>query len=282
MYCRLWNIILILVLTGCASFAPPRADKCLLYGLTCPEDARVERTTLQRLLDLRPPNQKAVVAVYNFDDLTGQRKPSNKMALFSTAVTQGAENYLIQALRSAGNGEWFVVVERKGLNNLTKERQLIKSTRETYDGKGANKLKPILYAGIILEGGIVSYESDIRTGGNGARYLGIGNTNQYRIDDVTVSMRAVLVQTGEVILNVTVSKTILSAGVSRDVFRFTEVGDTELVEIETGYTQTEATGYAVRSAIETAVYELVMEGLQKELWDYNYIEIPNPIDGVRG
>jgi len=282
MYCRLWNIILILALTGCASFAPPRADKCLLHGLTCPEDARVERTTLQRLLDLRPPNQKAVVAVYNFDDLTGQRKPSNRMALFSTAVTQGAENYLIQALRSAGNGEWFVVVERKGLNNLTKERQLIKSTRETYDGKGANKLKPILYAGIILEGGIVSYESDIRTGGNGARYLGIGNTNQYRIDDVTVSMRAVLVQTGEVILNVTVSKTILSAGVSRDVFRFTEVGDTELVEIETGYTQTEATGYAVRSAIETAVYELVMEGLQKELWDYNYIEIPNPIDGVRG
>jgi len=254
----------------------------LIYGLTCTEDARVERTTLQRLLDLPKPNQKAVVAVYSFDDLTGQRKPSNKMALFSTAVTQGAENYLIQALRSAGNGEWFVVVERKGLNNLTKERQLIKSTRETYDGKGANKLKPILYAGIILEGGIVSYESDIKTGGNGARYLGIGNTNQYRIDDVTVSMRAVLVQTGEVILNVTVSKTILSAGVSRDVFRFTEVGDTELVEIETGYTQTEATGYAVRSAVEAAVYELVMEGLQKELWDYNYIEVPDSLDGVRG
>ena len=282
MYRRLWNLILILAITGCASFAPPRAEQCLIYGLTCTEDVRVERTTLQRLLDLPKPNQKAVVAVYSFDDLTGQRKPSNKMALFSTAVTQGAENYLIQALRSAGNGEWFVVVERKGLNNLTKERQLIKSTRETYDGKGANKLKPILYAGIILEGGIVSYESDIKTGGNGARYLGIGNTNQYRIDDVTVSMRAVLVQTGEVILNVTVSKTILSAGVSRDVFRFTEVGDTELVEIETGYTQTEATGYAVRSAVEAAVYELVMEGLQKELWDYNYIEVPDSLDGVRG
>ena len=281
MYRRLWNIILILALTGCASFAPVGHNDCIDL-LTCPEDARLERVTLQKLLDLRPPNQKAVVAVYSFDDLTGQRKPSNKMALFSTAVTQGAENYLIQALRSAGNGEWFVVVERKGLSNLTKERQLIKSTRETYDGEGANKLKPILYAGIILEGGIVSYESDIKTGGNGARYLGIGNTNQYRIDDVTVSMRAVLVQTGEVILNVTVSKTILSAGVSRDVFRFTEVGDTELVEIETGYTQTEATGYAVRSAVEAAVDELVMEGLQKELWDYNYIEVPDSLDGVRG
>ena len=270
MYVRLWFLVLIGVLTGCASFAPPRAENCLIVGLTCPEDARVERVTLQKLLDLPAPNQKAVVAVYEFKDLTGQRKPSNKMALFSTAVTQGADNYLIEALRNAGKGEWFVVVERSGLDHLTKERQLIKSTRQTYDGETGNTLKPILFAGIILEGGIVSYESDIRTGGNGARYLGIGNTNQYRVDDVTVSLRAVLVQTGEVMLNTTVSKTILSAGVSRDVFRFTEVGNTELVEVETGYTQTEATGYATRAAIETAVYTLVKEGLEKQLWDFDY------------
>ena len=270
MYVRLWCLVLIGVLTGCASFAPPRAENCLIVGLTCPEDARVERVTLQKLLDLPKPNQKAVVAVYEFKDLTGQRKPSNKMALFSTAVTQGADNYLIEALRNAGKGEWFVVVERSGLDHLTKERQLIKSTRQTYDGETGNTLKPILFAGIILEGGIVSYESDIRTGGNGARYLGIGNTNQYRVDDVTVSLRAVLVQTGEVMLNTTVSKTILSAGVSRDVFRFTEVGNTELVEVETGYTKTEATGYATRAAIETAVYILVKEGLEKQLWDFDY------------
>ena len=270
MYVRLWCLVLIGVLTGCASFAPPRAENCLIVGLTCPEDARVERVTLQKLLDLPAPNQKAVVAVYEFKDLTGQRKPSNKMALFSTAVTQGADNYLIEALRNAGKGEWFVVVERSGLDHLTKERQLIKSTRQTYDGETGNTLKPILFAGIILEGGIVSYESDIRTGGNGARYLGIGNTNQYRVDDVTVSLRAVLVQTGEVMLNTPVSKTILSAGVSRDVFRFTEVGNTELVEVETGYTQTEATGYATRAAIETAVYTLVKEGLEKQLWDFDY------------
>jgi curli production assembly/transport component CsgG len=277
MYRRLWCLALLLVIVGCASFAPPRAEECLIVGLTCPEDARVERVTLQRLLDLPKPNQKAVVAVYSFDDLTGQRKPSNKMALFSTAVTQGADNYLIDALKSAGKGKWFVVVERSGLNNLTKERQLIKSTRETYDGKGANKLKPILYAGIILEGGIISYETDIRTGGNGARYLGIGNTNQYRVDDVTVSLRAVLVQTGEVMLNTIVSKTILSAGVSRDIFRFTELG-TELVEIETGYTETEAVGYATRAAIETAVYTLIEEGLEQELWDFDYSQVSKEKD----
>ena len=269
MHRRLWSLILLGVMVGCASFAPPRSEDCRLVGITCPEEARVERVTLQKLLNLPAPKQKAVIAVYSFDDLTGQRKPSNKMALFSTAVTQGADNYLIQAIRSVGQGEWFTVVERNGLDHLMKERQLIKSTRQTYNGEKGNTLKPILFAGIILEGGIVSYESDIMTGGNGARYLGIGNTNQYRKDDVTVSVRAILVQTSEVMLNVIVSKTILSAGVSRDVFRFTEQG-TELVEIETGYTQTEATGYAVRSAIETAVYELVMEGLDKQLWDFDY------------
>jgi len=269
MHRRLWSLILLGVMVGCASFAPPRSEDCRLVGIICPEEARVERTTLQKLLDLPAPKQKAVIAVYEFKDLTGQRKPSNKMALFSTAVSQGAENYLIEALSNAGNGNWFVVVERSGLDHLTKERQLIKSTRQTYNGEKGNTLKPILFAGIILEGGIVSYESDIMTGGNGARYLGIGNTNQYRIDDITVSIRAVLVQTGEVMLNTTVSKTILSAGVNRDVFRFTELG-TELVEIETGYTKTEATGYATRAAIETAVYSLIQEGLEKQLWDFDY------------
>ena len=276
MYVRLWSLILLGVMVGCASFAPPRSEDCRLVGIICPEEARVERVTLQKLLDLPPPKQKAVIAVYEFKDLTGQRKPSNKMALFSTAVTQGAENYLIEALSSAGNGEWFVIVERSGLDHLTKERQLIKSTRQTYDGEKGNTLKPILFAGIILEGGIISFESDIKTGGNGARYLGVGNTNQYRIDDVTVSIRAVLVQTGEVMLNTTVSKTILSAGVSRDVFRFTELG-TELVEIETGYTQTEATGYATRSAIETAVYSLIQEGLEKQLWDFDYSQLSEEV-----
>ena len=276
MYLRLWSLILLGVMVGCASFAPPRSEDCRLIGIICPEEARIERTTLQKLLDLPPPKQKAVIAVYEFQDLTGQRKPSNKMALFSTAVTQGAENYLIEALSSAGNGRWFVIVERSGLDHLMKERQLIKSTRQTYDGEKGNTLKPILFAGIILEGGIISFESDIKTGGNGARYLGIGNTSQYRIDDVTVSIRAILVQTGEVMLNTTVSKTILSAGVSRDVFRFTELG-TELVEIETGYTKTEATGYATRAAIETAVYSLIQEGLEKQLWDFDYSQISEEV-----
>ena len=169
MHRRLWYLALVGLVAGCASFAPPRATDCFLIGVICPEEAKVERVTLQKLLDLPPPNQKAVVAVYEFKDMTGQRKPSNKMALFSTAVTQGAENYLIGALLNTGNGEWFGLAERSGLDHLTKERQLIKNTRKTYDGEGGNTLKPLLYAGVLFSGNIVNYDSDVISGGNGAR-----------------------------------------------------------------------------------------------------------------
>ena len=194
------------------------------------------------------------------------------MALFSTAVTQGADQYLIDALRSAGSGNWFVVVERAGLDALTRERQLIRQTRQTYDGEVGNTLKPLLFAGLLFEGGIIQYDTNIETGGNGARYLGIGSSNQWRKDEITVSLRVVLVQTGEVLLNTMVSKTILSAGTSRDLFRFVEMG-TELVELETGLSQNEAVGYATRAAIEEAVYQIIKKGLDQEIWDFNYSEL---------
>tara|TARA_R100000935_G_scaffold1413_1_gene4392 strand:- start:80 stop:664 length:585 start_codon:yes stop_codon:yes gene_type:complete len=189
------------------------------------------------------------------------------MALFSTAVTQGADLYLIEALMQAGNGNWFTVIERSGLANLTRERQLIVNTRESYDGEGANKLQPLLYSGLIMEGGIISYDTNFMTGGIGARYLGIGINNRYKRDRVTVSLRAVLVQTGQILLNVSTSKTIFSSGAGSDVFKFYESG-TELVEIESGLTENETTGYAVKIAIETAVYALIMQGIELNMWDF--------------
>ena len=275
MFRRLWNIKLLvillpLILQGCASFAPIGHTGCDPI-FECIDEPEVVRPTQDKLLALPLPNQKAVVAIYSFKDLTGQRKSSQKMALFSTAVTQGADNYLIDALRSAGNGNWFVVVERSGLDGLTRERQLIKQTRQTYDGENGNTLKPLLFAGLIIEGGIVQYDTNIGTGGNGARYLGIGSNNQWRRDEITVSLRAILVQTGEVMINTMVSKTVLSAGVSRDLFRFIEMG-TELIEVETGYSQNEAMGYATRAAIEEAVYSLIQQGLKQQLWDFKYDE----------
>ena len=222
-----------------------------------------------KLLELPPAEQMPVVAVYQFADKTGQRKPKDNIADFSTAVSQGGVELVIDALKTAGKGQWFRVVERNGLDNLVRERQIIRSARQDFakrEGKEKfQELDSLLFAGIIIEGGLIGYDTNIKTGGRGARYLGIGYTKQYRQDVVTVSMRAVSVLTGEVLLNVQTRKTILSYGKSGDVFRFIEMG-TELVEYEDGVGNNESVTYATRSAIEAAVLELIYQGHRRGFW----------------
>ena len=225
-------------------------------------------------------NEIMTIAVYSFTDKTGQRKPSQKFSQLSTAVSQGPEVWVIQALKEAGDGTWFKVVERGGLDNLVKERQLIRSTRESYEGQEANKnsLKPLLFAGLILEGGIVSYDSNIDSGGFGARYFGIGAHEEYRVDQVTVSMRGVAVQTGEVILAVNGTKTIASHKSGVDAFRFIDMG-TRAIEVESGVAENEPVNYAIRSAVEYCIIEIIKQGEQKSLWNFKE-EINEPNEGI--
>jgi len=217
-----------------------------------------------KLLELPPAERMPVVAVYNFQDKTGQRKSREGIADFSTAVTQGATEMLIDALKSAGQGKWFRVVERQGIDNLVRERQIIRSARQEFQTEEQG-VGPLLFAGMILEGGIIGFDTNIQTGGRGARYLGIGASRQYRQDQVTVSLRAVSVHSGEVLLNVQTRKTILSYGKGGDIFRFIEQG-TELVEYEDGSAVNESVTYATRTAIEAAVLELVNQGHERDFW----------------
>ena len=251
----------------CASISQEYLDKYGLPADDCPRGPKIARPTLRELINLPAPRQKAVVSVYSFNDLTGQRATADNMALFSTAVTQGADSFLIDALLAAGNGKWFLVAERGDLDSLTRERQLIISTRNNYDGEGANKLEPLLFSGLIFSGGIIGYDVNLSSGGIGARFLGIGLNTQYRVDEVTVALRVILVQTGQVLLNVITSKSIYSAATGLDTFIFTENG-TELVEIETGIARNESATYATRSAIEAAVYAIIIQGIEDDLWDY--------------
>ena len=231
----------------------------------------------EELANLPPAEHRPVIAVYanSFQDLTGQRKSNSSFAMFSTAVTQAPEALLIRALKHAANGKFFRVVERVGLDNLTKERQLIRSTRENFEED--TKLQPLLFAGLIIQGGVLSYDTNIETGGLGARYLGIGNSTQYREDVVTISLRIVSVSTGEVLMETTVSKNILSTSVSQDVFRFIEMG-TELVEIEGGIAENEAGSIALQKAIEAGVLNLIKIGINRGYWKYENFEINKPCD----
>ena len=257
----LLSLAVVSLLSGCAAIHST--------GLT-EAKPEVTKSMMVKEFDAVPPpaaGKTLSVAVYSFQDKTGQRRPQANVASLSMAVTQGAEAFLIQALQSVGRGKWFDVVERVGIDNLTKERLIIRQMREAYEGPKAQPLMPMQFAGMILEGGIIGYDSTTTSGGAGMRIFGIGKQTQWSTDTVTVSLRAVSVNTGKVLAVVTVQKTILSTADSVTALKFFDSG-TQSFEAEAGLTINEPGTYAVKATIEMAVVELIKEGERKGVWEY--------------
>jgi len=239
-------------------------------------DVRKQTVAYKDLTTIKAPaGDPVIIAVYDFLDMTGQKKPGGTFASMSTAVTQGSYQLLIKALQDAGEGKWFRVVERTSLPSLLQERKLIRSTRQQVNGEGAEPLPPLLFAGAYITGGIVGYDSDIMSGGIGARVLGIQANRQYRQDIVTIILRLVNVQTGEVVISTTIEKTIVSTSVGSDVFKYFDT-DTMLVEVEAGYARNEPVTFALRKAIEKGVVDLIYEGSKKDLWQFAIEEVAVP------
>jgi curli production assembly/transport component CsgG len=216
--------------------------------------------------NLPPPQQKLDVSVYNFPDLTGQNKSNDNFAEFSRALTQGGSAILTDVLLKAGGGQWFDVVERADLQPLLQERQIIQNTRTALQGSKAQSLPPLRFAGVILDGGIIGYDTNETTGGAGANYLGIGGNVQYRQDIVTVELRAVSVQTGRVLASVTTTKIVYSVNVSSTAVQFAAVDS--LLQVDAGWTTNSPPTLAVREGIQLAVYSLIFEGVKNHLWQF--------------
>ena len=262
MFRTLLIILLSFILVGCAGKAK--------------FDVRTQQVSYKDLSTIKAPKgDPIIIAVYDFLDMTGQKKPGGSFASMSTAVTQGSYQILIKSLQDAGNGKWFRVVERSSLASLLQERKLIRTTRQLSEGENAEPLPALLFAGAYITGGIVGYDSDIKSGGFGARVLGIQASKQYRQDIVTIILRLVNVQTGEVVMTTTVEKTIFSTSTNADVFKYFDA-DTMLVEIEAGYAKNEPVTFAVRKAIEKGVVDLIHLGAKKELWQFDIEEITIP------
>ena len=234
----------------------------------------VQTTKTGIVLDkLPPPVQPLDVAVYNFPDETGQNKENDNFAEFSRATTQGGADILADVLSKAGGGAWFNVVERNGLQSLLQERQIIQNTRNALYGKKAQSLPALRFAGVILDGGIIGFDTDETSGGAGANYLGVGGNITYRQDIVTVALRAVSVQTGRVLASVTTTKTIYSIGTDASGFKFAKVD--KLLQAEVGFTKNLPVTIAVREGIQLAVYALIFEGVRNNLWQFK-----DPIAGA--
>ena len=259
--------LLVLLLSNCVAF--DQFDDTYQQRYQANNVVKIEELRTKELFNAVQPKIKPVVAVYasSFTDQTGQRASNSEFALFSTALTQEPSALLIRALKHASNGQFFRVVERVGLDNLTKERQLIRSAREQFKEK-SNPLQPLLFAGVLLEGAVIAYDTNLTTGGIGARYLGIGKSVQYREDKVTVSLRMVSVATGEVLIEVLTHKTVFSYGQSEDVFIFLDMG-TELLEIEVGNSRNDSITVSLMMAIEGAVLKLINEGYERGFWTHD-------------
>ncbi len=262
-----WRVAALAVLSavaaGCSTAPAARS-----FIAKDPVMAKVTRTQ-ETLRALGAPAAKVPVAVYGFQDKTGQFQRTEAGQTLSRAVTQGGDAVLIKALQDAGDRSWFTVIERSSLNNLLKERQIITEMRQRYLGEkriSPQALPPLLFAGVLLEGGIVGFDSNTLTGGAAARYLGVGGQTEYRQNVVSVYLRAVSVKTGEVLASVTTEKTVASIGVAGNAFRFVTFDN--LLEADIGFTSNEPGLLALRQAVEKSVYALIMEGADIGLWAF--------------
>jgi curli production assembly/transport component CsgG len=247
------GIAMTLVRAGCAHVPP--------VATTTPAAATPRSAAARDLLRLPAAKGKIVVAVYNLRDQTGQYKAAPDSS-FSTVVTQGGAALLIRALADSG---WFSPVEREGLQNLLTERRIVRSIENPSDkGSPAVQLPPLTPASILIEGGIVGYEADVRTGGAGIAYLGVSASTQYRTDQVTVMLRAIDVRTGSVLVSASTTKTVLSYQLQSGVFKY--VTFRKLLEAEAGFTRNEPIQLCVNEAIEAAVIQLIGRGLQSRIW----------------
>jgi len=263
-YRSLLSFFVLLQLTACTSVPPSNLESNAVLTPT----SEITRD----LLRLPSPKAKMTVAVYSLRDQTGQYKPAPDSS-YSNSVTQGAASMLVKALKDSG---WYVPVEREGLQNLLTERKVVRAIESpTERGKPIIELPSLLPASLIVEGGVIAYESNVRTGGKGANYLGIGANSSYRVDQVTVSLRLVDTRTGQILGVVTVTKTIYSYQLTTSIYAF--ISFQHLLQGETGFTTNEPIQLGVRQALEAAVIQLTLQGVRDrflELKDEQEIYLP--------
>lgn len=242
-----------LLLSGCTTLPASELERVAQLTPLAP--------STKDLVSLPAPRGKITIAVYGMRDQTGQYKSAPDSS-FSTAVTQGASSMLMRALHESG---WFIVVERENLQNLLTERKIVRAL-ETPPVNGAAPIQtpPLLAASVLIEGGIIAYESNVRTGGAGARFLGVGISTRYRVDQVTVNLRSVDIRSGQILQSISTTKTIYSWEITPSVFKFVNVKD--LVEMEVGMTRNEPAQLCVNEAIEAGVTHLIAQGIKDGNW----------------
>ena len=213
-----------------------------------------------------PPKRPLTVGIYSCIDTSGQRRPDQVVQELSTAVPMDCTPYLTEAVRALRPGYVFLV-EREHVDELLRERQLatlaLNNAAEIDRSSVAHKLATLRVAEVLLVGQVVAYDRSVHQLAAGAAVNGIGASGVYVTDVITFSVRAVAVQTGEVIGQVTVTKSVTSLKIGS---HFAKIYGTDAVDIEAGGAGNEPVGIALNSAVRSAVIQLVQQGARDGWW----------------
>lgn len=221
------------------------------------------------------PPRALTVGVYSCIDTSGQRRPTRLPQELSTAVPMDCTPYLIDAVRSVPKGYVFLV-ERQHVDELLRERQLATlaintppdttapaAGIEALPPPPARRLITLRVAEILLIGQVVAYDRATRQIAGGVAVDGYGGSGEYVTDLVTFSLRAVAVQTGEVLGQSTVTKSVTSLSIGG---RISKIYSTSTVEIELGGAGNEPVGLALGAAVRSALVALINQGLRDGWW----------------
>ena len=84
-------------------------------------DVRVQKPVAKTFIEVAElDGDPVIIAVYDFMDMTGQKKPGGNFASMSTAVTQGSYQILIKALQDNWNilKHEDIVINNRDIHNI--------------------------------------------------------------------------------------------------------------------------------------------------------------------
>jgi curli production assembly/transport component CsgG len=125
------------------------------------------------------------------------------------------------------------------------------------------QLPPLLLPGVLLTGGAVSYDRKVYQKFGGLSVASATSRQEIVSDRVGIVLRAVSVQTGEVLETVYVSKEVRSRA---NGVNGLSIINLDVFAAEFGSAENEPVSLAVRMAIASAVIEMVKLGVGRGWW----------------
>lgn len=223
-------------------------------------------------IDLPPPPARPLtVGVYSCVDTSGQRRPTQLPQELSTAAPMDCTPYVIRAVRDLRPG-YVLLVERQHVDELLRERQLatlalnMNGAALELNGQAqqpSRRLSTLRVAEILLIGQVVAYDRSVREASGGVAVGGGGASGAYVTDLVTFSLRAVAVQSGEILGETTVTKQVTSLRIGGHLAR---IFDTTSLDAELGGAVNEPVGIAIAGAARAALVQLIRDGVSGGWW----------------